>query len=235
MMVALCFPKRYGGSALISEAESNPMTDHPEAPRTSPLDKAPRIAPLEPPYEAGVEEMLQKWMPPNSAIEPLALFRTLQVHGELASRMRPLGAGILGHGLVEPRIREVMIHRTCARCGAEYEWGVHAVAFGKPLGLSEEELAATVHGSAEDPAWSARERAVIRLADELHDAAAVSDATFGELEGHFSPEQILELVVTAGWYHTISFVINAARVQPEPWAARFPAAHRGRDRTEPSA
>jgi hypothetical protein len=27
--------------------------------------------------------------------------------------MRPVGAGILGHGLVEPRLREVMIHRTC--------------------------------------------------------------------------------------------------------------------------
>jgi 4-carboxymuconolactone decarboxylase len=32
------------------------------------------------------------------------------------------------------------------------------------------------------------------------------------------------LVVTSGWYHTISFVINAARVQLEPWAARFPRA-----------
>jgi hypothetical protein len=30
-------------------------------------------------------------------------------------------------------------------------------------------------------------------------------------------------VVTAGWYHTISYVIAAARVQLEPWAMRFPA------------
>jgi alkylhydroperoxidase family enzyme len=186
--------------------------------------KPPRIAPLEPPYAPGVEEKLRKWMPPNSGLEPLALFRTLQVHGELASRMRPLGAGILGHGLVEPRLREIMIHRTCARCGAEYEWGVHAVAFGKPLGLSDEQLAATVHGDPDDPIWSERERAVLRLADELHDTAGASDATFTELQAYFAPEQILELVVTAGWYHTISFTINAARVQREPWAMRFPRA-----------
>jgi 4-carboxymuconolactone decarboxylase len=185
---------------------------------------APRIAPLEPPYEPAVEEALRKWMPPEGGLEPLALFRTLQVHGELASRMRPLGAGILGHGLVEPRLREIMIHRTCARCGAEYEWGVHAVAFGKPLGLSDEQLAGTVDGRPDDPVWSAPERAVISLADELHDTAGVSDAIYSELERHFSPEQILELVVTAGWYHTISFVINAARVQREPWAMRFPRA-----------
>jgi len=184
--------------------------------------QVPRIAPIEPPYSPDVEEMLRKWMPPDAGIEPLRLFRTLVVHGSLAARMRPLGAGILGHGLLEPRDRELMIHRTCARCSAEYEWGVHAAFFGKAVGFSDLQLAATVTGPADDPVWSERERAVIRLADELHDAADVSDATYGELERYFTAEQILELVVTAGWYHTISFVIGAARVAPEPWAARFP-------------
>jgi alkylhydroperoxidase family enzyme len=184
--------------------------------------QTPRIAPLEPPYPPDVDDMLRKWMPPNAPVEPLRLFRTLVVHQSLAARMRPLGAGILGHGLLEPRDRELMIHRTCARCGSEYEWGVHAAFFGNAVGFDERQLAATVAGAADDPLWSERERAVIRLADELHDAAEVSDTTYGALERHFSPEQILELVVTAGWYHTISFVIGAARVALEPWAARFP-------------
>lgn len=184
----------------------------------------PRIAPLEPPYEPDVAAMLAKWMPPGSGMEPLKLFRTLGVHDELTSRMRPLGAGILGHGRVEPRLREVMIHRTCALCDAEYEWGVHAVAFGKLLGFTDEQLASTVHGSAGDRVWSAPEAAVFRLADELHATSAVSDDLFTDLSEHFSADQILELVITSGWYHTISFVINAAGVQHEDWAARFPAA-----------
>jgi 4-carboxymuconolactone decarboxylase len=183
---------------------------------------ASRIPALEPPYEPEIEAMLQKWMPPDSGLEPLVLFRTLGVHPGLAERMRPLGAGILAHGLVEPRLREVMIHRTCALCGAEYEWGVHALAFGKPLGFSDEQLASTVHGSAEDPHWSPAERAVYRLADELHGDGDVSDALFAELQRHFDDQQILELVVTSGWYHTISFVLRAARVPLESWAARFP-------------
>jgi 4-carboxymuconolactone decarboxylase len=181
-----------------------------------------RIAPLEPPYAPHVKVMLEKWMPPNSEMEPLRLFRTLGVHAELAARMRPLGAGILGHGLIEPRLREVMIHRTCALCGAEYEWGVHAVAFGRPLGFTDEQLAATVDGGAPDRLWSDAEHTVYRLADELHGTGDISDALFAELERHFEAQQILELVVTSGWYHTISFVVNAARVQLEPWAARFP-------------
>ena len=81
-----------------------------------PDDQAtPRIPPLDPPYAPEIEALLRKWMPPGAAMDPLRLFRTLAVHDDLDSRMRPLGAGILGHGRVEPRLREVVIHRTCAR------------------------------------------------------------------------------------------------------------------------
>jgi 4-carboxymuconolactone decarboxylase len=183
-----------------------------------------RIAPVEPPYDAELETILYKWMPPDSGMDPLVLFRTLAVHPELASRARPLGSGILGKGLVEPRLREVMIHRTCALTGAEYEWGVHVLGFGKPLGFTDEHLASTVHGDADDPAWSDAERTVFRLADELHSTSTVSDELFRELERHFGPAQIIELCLTSGWYHAISYVINAARMPLEPWAARFPDA-----------
>lgn len=184
----------------------------------------PRIAPLEPPYTPEIDAILKKWMPPNAGTDPLRLFRTLTVHDELASRMRPLGAGILSHGRIEPREREIVIHRTCARAGAEYEWGVHVLAFGKPFGLSDEQIAATVHGSAEDPAWSQHDAQLIRLVDELHDTCTVSDPLWAELAERFSDDQLLELVITAGWYRLLSYVINAAGVEHEPWAARFPAA-----------
>ncbi len=184
---------------------------------------AARIAPLEPPFEPNIAALLDKWMPPGSGMTPLALFRTLAVHEELSARMRPLGAGILGRGLVDPVLREVMIHRTCARCGAEYEWGVHAVAFGKPLGLTDEQLAATVHGTPEDSCWSRSQRAVLRLADELHETSTISDVLFAELSELFDTRQILEMTVTAGWYRTIAYVIGVSGLSPESWADRFPA------------
>ena len=184
----------------------------------------PRIPPIEPPYEPEIEESLRKWMPPGAEVEPLKLFRTLMVHPELASRMRPLGAALLGHPTIDPREREVVIHRATARAGAEYEWGVHAVAFGRPLGLTDEQIAATARGSADDPAWSERDRLLVRLVDELHDTATVSDDLWSALAREYEPSQLLELVVLAGWYRVIAQVINAARIDLEPWAERFPAA-----------
>jgi 4-carboxymuconolactone decarboxylase len=183
---------------------------------------APRIAPLAPPYTPEAQTLLDKWMPPGNQVEPLRLFRTLAVHDDLASRMRPLGAGILGHGRVAPRDREIIIHRTCARTGAEYEWGVHVVAYGRPLGLSDAQLAATVHGTADDPAFSEQDRLLVRLADELHETCAVSEELWTALAERFSEDQLLELLIIAGQYRLISYLVNGARVELEPWAARFP-------------
>jgi len=181
-----------------------------------------RIAPLQPPYEPDTEAALRKWMPPGVDAEPLALFRTLVIHDELSSRMRVLGAGLLGHGRLAPRDREIVIHRTCARAGAEYEWGVHAVAFGAPLGLTEAQLAATVCGDADDPAWSPHDAQLVAVADELYDTATVGTPLWDALSARFQTDQLLELIVLAGWYRLLSGVINAAGVQHEPWAARFP-------------
>ncbi len=185
---------------------------------------AQRIAPVEPPYTPRTKTLLDKWMPPGSAVEPLRLFRTLAVHEELASRMRPLGAGILGHGHVDVRDREIMIDRTCARAGAEYEWGVHVMAYGNLAGLTDEQIAATASGAADDPAWPEKDSLLIRLADELHETCEVSDELWAELSERFSPEQLLELLVIAGQYRLISYIVNGARVELEEWGARFPQA-----------
>ena len=156
-------------------------------------------------------------------IDPLKLFRTLAVHEQIASRMRPLGSGLLAHPTIDPREREIVIHRMSARLGAEYEWGVHAVAFGRPLGLSDEQLAATVHGEADDPAWSERDALLVSLVDELNATATVSDELWARLAAEWTPSQLVELLVLAGWYRLIAQVINAARVEHEDWAERFPA------------
>ncbi|HTX32331.1 MAG TPA: carboxymuconolactone decarboxylase family protein [Solirubrobacteraceae bacterium] len=182
----------------------------------------PRIDPLEAPYEPGIETLLSKWMPPGSPMEPLRLFRTLAVHDELAGRMRPLGGGILGHGRIAPREREIVIHRMCARTGAEYEWGVHVIAYGKPLGLTDAQIAATVTSDADDPAWSDADRLLIRLVDELHDTCTITPSLWSSLAERYRNDQLLELLIAAGWYRLLAGVILGIGIELEPWAARFP-------------
>ncbi len=182
----------------------------------------PRIAPLNPPYSPEVDESFKKIMPPG--MEPLLIFRTFAHNPQILQRQMALGAALLTKGQVPHPEREVLLLRTCARCGAEYEWGVHVSAYARPLGFTDEQIVATVHGASDDPAWSPKESLLIRLADELHDTSTVSDGLWQALTEHWSDAQLLELMCVAGMYHGVSYVVNAARVELEPVGERFPVA-----------
>jgi alkylhydroperoxidase family enzyme len=136
--------------------------------------------------------------------------------------MRSTGTYLLNFGTLAAADRELIIHRTCARCGCEYEWGVHAAVFAPAVGLTVEQLAATVHGDPDDPVWSPGQALLVRAADELHDTATISDELWAALAREWSLEQLVELVALAGQYHVVSFLANALGVEREGAAARFP-------------
>jgi alkylhydroperoxidase family enzyme len=179
----------------------------------------PRIVPLEPPYDPETQKLFDLVMPPG--MEPLRLFRTLATSGRIFPRF--MRAGVLDRGPVDIRERELVIHRTTARCGSEYEWGVHVAAFARPLGVSEAWIRATVLANADDPVWSSREALLVRLCDELHESGSISDALWQALRAGWSDEQRIELIYTIGMYHAVSFLTNGLRLEHEPFAARFPA------------
>ncbi len=177
-----------------------------------------RIEPAERPYTPAIEKALARLMPPG--MEPLLLFRVLARNARVCERF--MAGGLLDKGSITMRQREIVILRTTARCGSEYEWGVHTAAFAAHVKLDEAAQAATVHGSAEDPVWADEERVLIRLVDRLHETAQVDDALWADLKAHYTDEQIIELVILTGFYHTVSFATNAFRLETEPGAPAFP-------------
>jgi alkylhydroperoxidase family enzyme len=179
--------------------------------------RAPRIAPVEPPYTAEVQAQFDKLM---RGAPPLLLFRTLARNPRVLQRV--MDGALLDRGSLSLRQRELMILRTCARTGAEYEWGVHVAVFGAKAQWTPAQLHSTVHGGAADDCWASDERLVILLADGLHDTNGVGDGLWAELAAHFAPEQLIELLVIAGLYHAVSYVINAIGIAHEAFAPRFP-------------
>src|SRR4249919_1997690 len=155
-----------------------------------------RITPIEPPYPADVQAEFDKIM---RGAPPLLLFRTVARNPRVLQRM--MAGSLLDRGSISLRSRELMILRTCARCGAEYEWGVHVAIYGEKAQWTEEQKRSTARGEAADACWTSEDRLVIRLADELHDTSRVSDPLWAELAARFAPEQLLELLMLAGLYH----------------------------------
>ncbi len=177
----------------------------------------PRIAPVEPPYAAEVLQSFAVVMP--DGMEPLNIFRTMAHNPRVLSRM--VRGGLLDRGSISMAQRELVILRACALCHAEYEWGVHVSIFGAKAGFTEAQIADTVRPAPDATLWAEEQLAILALVDELHSGASVSDATWARVRTHFGEDQVIELVMLAGLYHAVSFVVNAFRVAGEPWAARF--------------
>jgi len=179
-----------------------------------------RIEPVQPPYPPELQKVLDAIMPPG--VRPLTLFTTLARVPRVWDRFR--AGSLLDRGPVSLRHREIVIDRTCARCGCAYEWGVHVGFFARRVALTQEQLRATVHSDSNDPVWTGEERLLIRMVDELHDSANLSDELWDALAATFSVEQILELIALVGFYHTVSFLANGLRLPPESHSVPFPLA-----------
>src|SRR5438128_8339963 len=127
----------------------------------------PRVEPVAPPYPPELQKVFDSIMPPG--VPPLALFTTLARVPRIWERFR--AGSLLDRGPVSLRHREIVIDRTCARCGCASEWGGSVAFFAQRVALTPAQVRATMRGSADDAAWSEEERLLIRLVDELHEAA----------------------------------------------------------------
>ena len=176
-----------------------------------------RIAPLDPPYAADVQQHFDRIMRGNP---PLVLFRIMAGHPRAWEKFR--GGSLLDRGPLPLREREIVIDRTTALNGCEYEWGVHVTAFGAAAGLSEEQVRASVRGPADASCWSPAEQAMLAAVDALHARATLDDAEFAALKAHYDDDQILEIILLCGFYRTVSYLTNALAMPLEATAARFP-------------
>src|SRR3954451_12366396 len=139
-----------------------------------------RIAPLEPPYPPEIQAQFDAIM---RGAPPLTLFRVVAGQKRAWDKFR--AGSLLDAGPLSLREREIVIDRTCALTGCEYEWGVHVAIFAKAAALTEAQIAATVQGGADAPCWSPAEQALIATVYALHHRATLSDQEFAAVSAHY--------------------------------------------------
>ncbi|MGJ7506323.1 carboxymuconolactone decarboxylase family protein [Variovorax sp. GT1P44] len=176
-----------------------------------------RIAPAEPPFAAGIQAALDGLM---RGKPPLLLFTTLARDPRLFHKF--FAGGLLDRGNLTLRQRELVITRTTALCSSEYEWGVHIALFAAHAGFDEAQVVSLASGRPGDSCWSVEDRLLLELCDMLHGECTIHDALWASLKSAFSDEAMLELLLLAGFYRTVSYLTNALRLPAEPGAARFP-------------
>jgi hypothetical protein len=179
-----------------------------------------RMDPLPSPYSADVQAVLDRlpaeWAPPF-------------VHYRILARdPRLLAAYLQGFAYLNPshltvRQREIFLLRVTGRCRNAFEWCLRTHYFADVSGMTEVQIRASVHGSSDDACWTRNDRLLIRLADELHDNAAISDELWTELCREFTEEALLQLILMAGHYRTNAYLAVGLRLPVDDRVSRqFP-------------
>jgi 4-carboxymuconolactone decarboxylase len=114
---------------------------------------------------------------------------------------------------LEPGLRELMILATAHELDQSYEIAHHSEAAAR-VGVPPAKTAAVGPGGSLD-ALSPSERCVVEFARQAAHTRTCDDAMFARMQSLFTPQEIIDLVVTTAWYHLCAVILGATRVELE--------------------
>ena len=183
-----------------------PPTKDPRVPRL-PVNEAKAAA-----DEAGVPDYMAE----------LAIFQVLLNHPKLACALNDLLATMLWRGMLDPRLRELLIMRIAWLTASDYEWTQHwRVAQG--LGVSAEDLLGVRDWQAYQ-AFGPAERAVLAATDDVVRDGAVSAESWAACQREFGtdPAVLVELVTAIGAWRMVASILHSLRVPLEDGLMSWP-------------
>lgn len=149
-----------------------------------------------------------------NAMSKLNVVRALLQNPAIAAAQSHLAGALMASKTLNPRLRELVILRTGWRTKSEYEFCQH-VGIARQLHMGNEEILG-VRDPAHCNAFSEADRAVIAMADELNDSCEVSEKTWSVLERFFSPAELVELILVAGFWRMMAGFLKTARIPLDP-------------------
>jgi alkylhydroperoxidase family enzyme len=145
----------------------------------------------------------------------LNVFR-MMAHAEQDFRpMLDLGTAILARQKLPAKTRELVILRVGRLSKAQYEWVQH-VPIALATGATQAQIDALERDDVEASCFDATEKVVLRYATEVLRDVRASQQTFDELARLVSTQEVVELIVTVGYYMVIARLLETTAVDLDP-------------------
>jgi alkylhydroperoxidase family enzyme len=152
----------------------------------------------------------------------LSIFQVLLNHPQLARALNDLLATMLWHGVLDSRLRELVIMRIGWLTACDYEWTRHwRVASG--LGVSADDLLGVRDWPAYD-GFGPAERAVLAATDDVVGDGAVSAESWAACERELNGDTttLIELVTTIGAWRMVASILHSLKVPLEEGESSWP-------------
>ncbi len=151
---------------------------------------------------------------------PPNLFTTLARHRRLFRPWLRFAGRLMPGGLLPRAESELLILRVAHNTECEYEL-THHQRLALSAGLNANEILRVREGP-EAPGWSERRRLLLRAADELHTAGAISTSTWSGLRPLMSDAELIELCMLVGHYEMLAMTLNSLGVSVDAVASDWP-------------
>lgn len=151
---------------------------------------------------------------------PSNVLGTLLWHPELAKAFFTFNSHLF-HSTLTARDREMVIVRVGWLRRCEYEWSQH-VRLAQRAGMPDDEIDAISAAGPDWPAWTPRDAALLKAADEIVADRYISEGTWKRLLDDFDRQQLMDLVFTVGTYDMLAMAMNTFGVQLDPGLPGFP-------------
>jgi alkylhydroperoxidase family enzyme len=143
-------------------------------------------------------------------------------HNPAAARaMNTIGRYIRHDSKLDPRLRELAILQVGYLTKSEYEYS-HHVKIGFDFGVSEDDVRAIAEETAgRQSGLDAFARIVLQAAREMTQGLAISDATFAALRERLNQAELVDLVLTIGFYNGVVRILDTLKIDVEEEYAKY--------------
>ena len=131
-------------------------------------------------------------------------------HPELAAKSTPLGSQLRYNGVLAGADRELTILTAGREVEAVYEWHAHE-PIGREVGVSNEAIE-VLRNQQPTTSLGEREALIIDVVRSLYREHRLSDDLYARAEKMLGRKALVEMIVLAGYYGLIGFVLNAFEV-----------------------
>jgi alkylhydroperoxidase family enzyme len=130
--------------------------------------------------------------------------------------------GLMDLRNLAPRLRELVLLRTCVANRCHYEFNLHVQTISERMGLTPaliDDIRQTAPNAVD---WSAAELAAIRLVDALVSRREVSDEEFDAARMHFDEATLIEITHLVGLYTGVAMMVALAKPNFDRYRSQEP-------------
>jgi alkylhydroperoxidase family enzyme len=142
--------------------------------------------------------------------QPVNLYKALANHPAFVGAWTEFAQSMRADTKTPRALRELMILRSGQVQESEYEWAQH-LRMARKAGVREAQIE-QLAGWRTSGEFDAKERAALALLEGVT-AGKVDDPAWQAAAGVFSREEMVELVMVAGFYSMVARVLDALRVE----------------------